>query len=77
MCVVLKDLGMAYNTIDVCPNDHIRYYGQQGTQFKCPICGISRYKIDQVISKCEIKIHKISSGWVIPYNKRIRKNDEL
>ena len=37
MCVVLKDLGIEYNTIDACPNDHIIYYGQDASKSECPV----------------------------------------
>lgn len=56
MCAVLKDLGMEYNTIDACPNDHIIYYGQHASKSECPECGTSRYRIDQVTDKVPRKV---------------------
>jgi hypothetical protein len=44
----MKDIGMDYQTIDACPNDHIIYYGQRASKTECPQCLISRYRTDQV-----------------------------
>jgi hypothetical protein len=46
--VIMKDIGMEYQSIDACPDDHIIYYGQHASKTKCLICGISRYRTDQV-----------------------------
>jgi hypothetical protein len=45
---IMKDIGMEYQSIDACPDDHIIYYGQHVLKTKCPVCGISRYRTDQV-----------------------------
>ena len=32
---LMKDIGMDYQTIDACPNDHIIYYGQCALKTEC------------------------------------------
>ena len=32
----MKEIGMDYQAIDACPNDHIIYYGQYASENKCP-----------------------------------------
>ena len=44
---IMKDIGMEYQTIYACPNDHIIYYGQHTFKTGCPGCHISRYRTDQ------------------------------
>ena len=45
---IMKDIGIDYQTIDACSNDHIIYYGQHASKTECPQCLISRYRTDQV-----------------------------
>ena len=40
----MKEIGVEYQSIDICPNDHIIYYGQYASKKKCPQCEISRYR---------------------------------
>ena len=40
---IMKDIGMDYQTIDACPNEHIIYYGQNASKTECLQCIISRY----------------------------------
>ena len=51
MCVILKDIGLDYNTVDACHNDHIIYYRQHASKSECHECGISRYSIEDVTNK--------------------------
>ena len=44
----MKEIGVEYQAIDACPNDHIVYYGQFALENKYPQCEISRYRTDQV-----------------------------
>ena len=44
----MKEIGMEYQAIDACPNDHIIYYGQYASEYKFPQCEISRYRTDQL-----------------------------
>jgi hypothetical protein len=40
---IMKDIGMACQSIDACSDDHIIYYGRHVLKTECPVCGISRY----------------------------------
>jgi hypothetical protein len=53
---IMKDIGMDYQTIDACPNDHIIYYGQHDSKTECPQCLISRYRTDQVTKRVPRKV---------------------
>jgi hypothetical protein len=48
---IMKDIGMDYQTIDACTNDHIIYYGQHASKTECSQCRISRYRTDQVTKR--------------------------
>ena len=48
LSVIMKEIGMQYEAIDACPNDHIIFYKQHEFEAKCLECHISRYQIDQV-----------------------------
>ena len=52
----MKEIGMEYQAIDACPNDHIIYYGQYASENKCPQCELSRYRIDKVTKKVLRKV---------------------
>ena len=47
----MKEIGMDYQAINACPNDHIIYYGQYASKNKCPQCEISRYRTNQVTKR--------------------------
>jgi hypothetical protein len=53
---IMKDIGMDYQTIDACPNDHIIYYGQRALKIECSQCLISRYRTDQVTKRVPRKV---------------------
>ena len=53
---IMKDIGMDYQTIDACPNDHIIYYGQHASKTECLQCLISRYRSDQVTKRVPRKV---------------------
>jgi len=38
-------MGMEYERIKACPNDCILYRKEFESLHKCPICGVSRYKV--------------------------------
>ena len=46
--LIMKEIGVEYQFIDACPNDHIIYYGHYASENKFPQCEISRYRTDQV-----------------------------
>ena len=52
----MKEIGMEYQAIDACPNDHIIYYGQYALENECPHCQISRYLTDNVSKKVPRKV---------------------
>ena len=52
----MKDIGMEYQSIDACPDDHIIYYGQHASKIECLVCGINRYRIDQVTKMVPRKV---------------------
>jgi hypothetical protein len=41
--VIMKEIGIDYQAIDACPNDHIIYYEQYALENECPKCQISIY----------------------------------
>ena len=49
--VIMKDIGMEYQDIEACPNDHVIYYVQHASKIECPQCHLSRYRTDQVTKK--------------------------
>ena len=53
---IMKYVGMEYQAIDACPNDHILYYNQYEFAIECPICHSSRYRTDQVTKKVSHKV---------------------
>jgi hypothetical protein len=54
--VIMKEIGMDYQAIDACPNDHIIYYGQYALENEFPQCQISRYRTDKVSKKVPRKV---------------------
>ena len=52
----MKEIGMEYQAIDACPNDHIIYYGQYESKNKFPQCEISIYQNGQVETNVPRKI---------------------
>jgi hypothetical protein len=54
--VIMKEIGMDYQAIDACPNDHIIYYGQYALENEYPQCQISRYRNDKVSKKVSCKV---------------------
>ena len=72
---IMKDIGMDYQTIDGCPNDHIIYYGQHASKTECPQCLISRYQIDQVTKRVPQKVlHHIP---IIPHLQRLFRCESI
>lgn len=52
----MKDIGMEYEAINACPNDHIIYYGKYETILEFPQCGISKYQTNQVTNEAPLKV---------------------
>ena len=49
--LIMKEIGMDYQAIDACPNDHIIYYGQCALENDCPQSEISTYRTNQVTKR--------------------------
>ena len=56
LVAIMKYIGMEYQEIDACPNDHIIYYNQYEFEIECPKCHSSKYRIDQVTKKVPHKV---------------------
>ena len=54
--LIMKEIGMEYQSIDACLNDYIIYYGQYASENKCPQCEISRYRTDQLTKQAPRKV---------------------
>ena len=52
----MKDIGMDYEAIHACPNDHIIYYKEHEFAAQCPICHTSRYRTDRLTKKVPQKV---------------------
>ena len=52
----MKEIGVEYQSIDACSNNHIIYYGQYASEKKFPQCEISRYWTDQVTKEVPHKV---------------------
>ena len=59
LSAIMKDIGMEYQTIHACLNDHIIYHKQHEFATECPIFYISRYRSDQIIKKVPCKVLQI------------------
>jgi hypothetical protein len=67
--VIMKEIGMDYQAIDACTNDHIIYYGKYALENECPQCQISRYQTDKASKKVSRKVlHYIL---IIPHFQRL------
>ena len=53
---IMKYIGMEYQAIDACPNDHIIYYKQYEFETECPKCHSSRHRTGQVTKKVPRKV---------------------
>ena len=71
----MKDIGMEYQSIDACPDDHIIYYGQHASKTEFPVCGISRYRTNQVTKRVPRRVlHHIP---IIPRLQRLFKCESI
>ena len=53
--VTMKEIGMYYEAIDACPDDHIIFYKHE-FETECPEFHISRYRRDQVTKRVPHKV---------------------
>ena len=56
LSTIMKDIGMEYQTIHACPNEHIIYHKQHEFAIECPDFHISRYRSDQITKKVPHKV---------------------
>jgi len=56
LSTVMKDIGMEYQAIHACPNDHIIYYKEHEFATQCPVCHTSRYRTDRLTKKVPQKV---------------------
>ena len=54
--MIMKEIGMDYQAIDSCRNDHIIYYGQYALENEFPQCQISRYRTNKASKKVPRKV---------------------
>ena len=68
---IMKDIGMHYEAIHACPDDHVIYYNQHEFAIECLECHVSRYCTDKVTKKVPQKVlHYIP---IIPHFQRLFK----
>ena len=56
LSVTMKEIGMQYEPIDACLDDHIIYLKQHEFETKCPECHISIYRTYQLTKKVPHKV---------------------
>ena len=60
---IMKEIGMHYEAIHACPDDHVKYYNLHEFAIECLEFHISRYRTDQVTKKVPHKVlHYIPKG---------------
>ena len=53
---IMKEIGMHYEAIHACPDDHVIYYNQHEFATECTECHVSRYHTDEVTKKVPQKV---------------------
>ena len=53
---IMDQIGMKYQTMHACPNDHILYHNKHEFVTKCLDCQISRYQLDHITIKLPHKV---------------------
>ena len=56
LSTIMKKIGMHYEAIHACPDDHVIYYNQYEFAIEFLECHISRYRTDQVTKKVPHKV---------------------
>ena len=56
LSAIMKEIGMHYEAIHACPNDHVIYYIQHEFATECPGCHISRYRTNKLTKKVPQKV---------------------
>ena len=52
----MKEIGIHYEAIHPCSDDHAKYYNLHEFAIECPEFHISRYRTDQVTKKVPLKV---------------------
>ena len=47
LSAIMKEIGIQYEAIHACPDDHVIYYNKHEFETKCLECHITRYQTDQ------------------------------
>ena len=53
---IMKEIGMHYETIYACPDDHVIYYNHHEFAAECLECHVSRYRTDKVTKMVPLKV---------------------
>ena len=53
---IMREIGLHYEAIHACPDDHVIYYNQHEFEIECSECHVSRYRIDKVAKKMPHKV---------------------
>lgn len=69
---VMRDLGSGYEKIHVCINDCILYRKNYKDAVKCPTCGESRWKVDDITQEVHEKI-PAKVLWYFPIIPRLKR----
>ena len=67
----MKNIGMKYQIIHACPNDHIIYHKQHEFAIECLDCHFIRYRLDQIMKKVPHKVLRYIP--IIPRLQRLFK----
>ena len=75
LSTIMDQIGMKYQTIHLCPNNHILYHKQYEFIIEFPKCHMRRYRDDQVTKKVPHKVHHYIP--IIPRLKQLFKYSSL
>ena len=53
---IMKEIGMHYEAIHACLDDHVIYYNQHEFAIECLECHVSRYRTNKVTKKVPQKV---------------------
>ena len=72
---ILCPMGMEYKKIHACPNDCILFRNEFETLKKCPICGLSRYKVKDNDFDCDDSSKRPPAKvlWYLPIIPRLKR----
>ena len=56
LCATMRHIGIEYQSIDACTQDHVIYHKEHENATECPEFHTSRYRDDQVTKKVPCKV---------------------